>query len=112
MLTQRGPAVVGIGMFQLLLFLPFLLIYLVQTAYDGVRSFLAHWRGAPYVIEATRSSLRRDVLVWRVSGRDRSKQALSEAAAALARGDELTSFGEPERSVMGDASAAHHTSLR
>ncbi|MDX6440806.1 MAG: hypothetical protein QOE43_535 [Gaiellaceae bacterium] len=85
----------------LLLFLPFLVAYLVLTAVDFVVSAVRHGRGRPWRIEARLNGVKREVLTWRVAGWQRSKQAIDEAARALARGEELTSFGEPERSVGG-----------
>jgi hypothetical protein len=88
-----------VGFLKVVLLAPFVLVWAVLSGVDLVRAVIAHGRGEPWVIEAERRAMKRTVLTWRVGGWSRSRQAVSEICAALARGHELTSAGEPERSV-------------
>jgi hypothetical protein len=90
----------GVGPWQLLailLLFPLVLVSAARRLVDLVASALAHLRGRPWTIEAQLDAVKQERLTWRVAGWGESKRAIAEAAAALARGHELTSFGEPER---------------
>src|SRR5689334_16024051 len=67
---------------------------------DLGRGVIARAAGSPWTVEARRNALKREQLVWRVVGWSQSRRALEEAVSALSRGDELTSFGEPERTIV------------
>lgn len=86
--------------FAFVLFLPFGAAWLLLTIFDFVRAAITRASGAPWTVEARRNALKREQLVWRVVGWSESRRALDEAASALSRGDELTSFGEPERTIV------------
>jgi hypothetical protein len=84
-----------------LLFLPFGIVWLGLTLVDLVRALFAHASGEPWTIEARLDASKEELLTWRVVGWSESRRAIEETVEALAQGHELTSFGEPERRVLG-----------
>jgi hypothetical protein len=90
---QRGQSA------AFLLFLPFLVAWLLLTLVDLFRELVAHASGKPWLIEAKLDALKEERLRWRVTGWSQSRQAVREVVTALSRGEELTRFGEPERSL-------------
>jgi hypothetical protein len=94
----------GIAPWQLLavfLFVPLLVISAVRTLVELVLSLIAHARGRAWTIEARLDAIKQERLTWHVHGWAESRRAIAETATALSRGYELTSFGEPERGVVG-----------
>ena len=98
-LTRPQPQHSGQA-FAFVLFLPFGAAWLLLTIFDLGRGVIARAAGSPWTVEARRNALKREQLVWRVVGWSQSRRALEEAVSALSRGDELTSFGEPERTIV------------
>jgi hypothetical protein len=93
-LVQRNNPNAGV------LLIPLAAGYAVTVFFEFLGELVGHvLLGRPWTIEARKDALKRDVLHWRVAGWRASRRALAETAAALARGEEVTRFGEPERSV-------------
>jgi hypothetical protein len=94
------------------LFMPLLVFFLATRFFELCGAvFRRSARGEPWTIEAVLDARSRpDVLRWRVVGWSQSGRALREAVAALARGDEVTSFGEPERAQLEPRRPPHRYS--
>jgi hypothetical protein len=83
------------------IFLPLLAGWIATVFFEFLGETSGRFlRGRPWLIEARLdAAMRPEILSWRVRGWSASRRALAEAAEALARGEEVTSFGEPERSI-------------